>query len=93
MDNQDFKKLAQLARLQIVEGEQEALKNSLNEILNFVEHLNTADIEDIEPLSHPLDMYQRMRLDIVDEVDESARLQKIAPESHDNFYIVPKVLD
>ena len=93
MDNTDLEKLAKLARLKIKDEEREALIHSLNEILSFVEHLNTADIEDITPLSHPSDMYQRLRLDRADEQDVSDQLREIAPEWHDGFYMVPKVLD
>ena len=93
MDNKDLEKLAKLARLKIADGEHEALVHSLNEILGFVERLNEAEIEDVEPLSHPLDMHQRLRSDEVAEPDESERLQEIAPDWHDSFYTVPKVLD
>ena len=93
MDNKDLEKLAKLARLKIEDSEREALIQSLNEILSFVEHLNAAEIEDIAPLSHPLDMHQRLRSDQVNEHDESDRLQEIAPGWHDGFYTVPKVLD
>ena len=93
MDNQDLEKLAKLARLKIADGEHEALVHSLNEILVFVERLNEAEIEDIEPLSHPLDMQQRLRSDEVAEPDASEQLQEIAPDWHDSFYTVPKVLD
>ena len=93
MNNEDLQKLAKLARLNIADDERDALVHSLNEILIFVERLNTAEIADVAPLSHPLDMYQRLRTDEVGERDESAQLQEIAPESHDGFYTVPKVLD
>lgn len=93
MDNKDLEKLAKLARLKIKDGEREALIHALNDILGFVERLNTAEIENIIPLSHPLDMHQRLRSDEVVEADESERLREIAPDWHDNFYTVPKVLD
>ena len=93
MNNEDLEKLAVLARLKIADEERETLKNSLNEILAFVEHLNSAEIEGIEPLSHPLDMYQRMRIDVVEEDDESEQLQALAPESDNDCYTVPKVID
>ena len=93
MDKRDLEKLARLARLKIEPSGHETLVHSLNEILGFVEHLNSAAIEGVAPLSHPLDMYQRLRLDEVDEGDESEQLKEIAPESRDGFYTVPKVLD
>ena len=93
MDNKDLEKLARLARLRIEDSEREVLVHSLNEILHFVEYLNTADIKDVKPLAHPLDIDQRMRDDEVSEPDESARLQEIAPEPQDGFYTVPKVID
>jgi len=93
MDNRDLEKLAQLARLKIADGERDALVHSLNEILIFVERLNIADLEQVEPLSHPLDMQQRLRADKASESDQSAQLQAIAPAARDGFYTVPKVID
>lgn len=93
MDNEELEKLAKLARLRIEDSERAALVHSLNEILGFVEHLNKVQLEDVVPLSHPLDMYQRLRTDEVGERDESEHLQAIAPESHDGYYLVPKVID
>ena len=93
MNNDDLEKLAQLARLKIADKERAILRHSLNDILHFVEHLDTAYIDGVEPLSHPLDLYQRLRIDIVTEDDVSDHLQAIAPESDDSFYVVPKVLD
>ena len=93
MDTKDLEKLAKLARLNIDDTDRQALIHSLNEILDFVEHLNTAELSDIEPLSHPLDMHQRLREDKAGESDQSKQLQEIAPTSHDSFYTVPKVLD
>jgi aspartyl-tRNA(Asn)/glutamyl-tRNA(Gln) amidotransferase subunit C len=44
-------------------------------------------------MSHPFDVVQRLREDVVTEVDRREDFQAIAPKTEDGLYLVPKVLD
>lgn len=93
MDSQELNKLASLARLKIEPSEQDALSASLQDVLKFIEHLDLAESEAIEPLAHPLDVFQRLRADQPDQPDQSQQIKTVAPHMQEGFYIVPKVID
>ena len=55
--------------------------------------MQAVDTENVEPLSHPLDVVQRLRPDAVTETDRRDELQKISPNSEAGLYLVPKVIE
>jgi aspartyl-tRNA(Asn)/glutamyl-tRNA(Gln) amidotransferase subunit C len=90
----DVENIALLARLQITESELPAYVDSLSKILNFVEQLNAAKIEDIEPMAHPLaNQVQRLRADEPLEQDNHEKYQRNAARVEAGLYLVPKVIE
>jgi aspartyl-tRNA(Asn)/glutamyl-tRNA(Gln) amidotransferase subunit C len=85
--------VAALARLAMDEAEARSHAASLDEILEFVAVLDTADIAAVEPMAHPLAVRQRLRRDVVSEGDQRERFQAIAPAVEDGLYLVPRVLE
>ena len=90
---QDIRKIANLARLHIDESEVEQYQHDLSRILEFVEQMNRVDVGDIEPMAHPQDLAQRLRIDQVTETDQRDKFQSIAPATQDGLYLVPKVIE
>lgn len=84
--------LAKLSKLKI-EDNHDQLTNQLNKILSFVDHIQAADTSNLKPMSHPLDIAQPLREDKISENPEREALQKNAPETHEGFFLVPKVID
>ncbi len=89
----DVKKIAHLARLTMSEQDVQLYLPQLSNILNLVEQMNQADTAHIEPLANPLDLAQRMRPDVVTEVNQRDAFQTIAPAVEAGLYLVPKVID
>jgi aspartyl-tRNA(Asn)/glutamyl-tRNA(Gln) amidotransferase subunit C len=85
--------VAHLARIAVEDQAAEALVKDLNGILGLVDQLNAAQTEGVEPLSHPLDMVQRLRVDEVRESNQRAAFQAIAPEVEAGLYLVPRVVE
>ncbi len=85
--------VAHLARIAVEDQAAEALVKDLNGILGLVDQLNAAQTEGVEPLSHPLDMVQRLRVDEVCESNQRAAFQAIAPEVEAGLYLVPRVVE
>ena len=85
--------IAALARLAIREEEIPNYARDLSAILDMVEEMRNADTSGVEPMFHPLDMVQRLRPDMVSEVDEREKFQSIAPQVEAGLYLVPKVLE
>lgn len=66
------------------------LLSETNSILNQIDRIHQLDITDIEPLIHPLQIFQFLREDVVSHTDCVDALAKAAPEFIDNYYLVPK---
>ncbi len=89
----EIEKIAHLARLAINENDIPQYAQDLNNILTLVEQLSDADTQDIAPMAHPLDMFQRLREDIVTETNQRELFQAIAPQTADGVYLVPQVIE
>lgn len=89
----EVKQVARLARLAINEEEALATQTQLGHIFNLISQMQAIDVSQIEPMSHAQDLSQRLRDDVVNEVDQRERFQSIAPEVHSGLYLVPKVIE
>lgn len=89
----DVKKIAHLARLTMSEKDLNLYTTQLSNILHFVEQMNQVDTSQIEPISHALDLSQRLRPDVISEQDQREAFQKIAPQVQAGLYLVPKVIE
>jgi len=88
----DVKYIARLAMLEIAEQDVADYAAELSRILDLVEQMNRVDTTDIDPMAHPLDVGQRLREDIVTEVDRREDFQRVAPLVENGLYLVPKVI-
>ncbi|MEE9345060.1 MAG: Asp-tRNA(Asn)/Glu-tRNA(Gln) amidotransferase subunit GatC, partial [Methylococcales bacterium] len=86
-------KIAHLARLSISEEETASYAKDLSSILELVEKMNTANVDGVTPMAHPLNMTQRLRIDEVTETDQRDALLANAPAAESNLFLVPKVIE
>jgi aspartyl-tRNA(Asn)/glutamyl-tRNA(Gln) amidotransferase subunit C len=89
----DVRRIARLARIEVSTAEVERTGDQLNGILGFVEQLQSVATQGIAPMSHAVDLVQRLRPDVVTETDRHADFQAIAPETEAGLYLVPKVIE
>jgi len=89
----DVARIARLARIELSPAEAETAQQQLNGILGFIENLQAVDTTGIEPLTHAVDVVQRLRPDVVTETDRRADFQAVAPEVENSLYLVPKVIE
>lgn len=88
----DVKYIAKLARLEFGEDELINFTHKFNEILKYVEKLNEVDTENVEATSHVVPITNVVRKDESLKRWSESKILEMAPESNDNFFIVPKVL-
>jgi len=69
------------------------LKADLGNILSLVDQLQAVNTDDIIPMAHPMDAVQILRKDVVTETDNREKYQKVAPNTEDGLYLVPKVIE
>jgi len=93
LNNEDIRKIAWLARLQIDEAGSPKYAQELSQVLDLVDQLNQIDTADIEPMAHPTEAVQRLREDAVTEGDQREKFQSIAPRAESGLYLVPKVIE
>lgn len=93
LDSDDLARVALLARLQVDENQTDELTTRLNSILGMVDQLQQANVDDIRPLAHPLDVNQPLRDDLVTEQDIRARVMPLAPDSDGGCFLVPRVIE
>jgi aspartyl-tRNA(Asn)/glutamyl-tRNA(Gln) amidotransferase subunit C len=93
LDKAEVEKIAHLARLHISDADVEEVTTRVTDILALIDQMQSVDTDGVEPLSHPLDMVQRLRADKVTEGNDRDALQAIAPQSQDGLYLVPKVIE
>ena len=89
----DVKRVAHLARLAVDEREAQVVLDRLLGVFGLIEEMQAVDTRGVEPMSHALDVVQRLREDKVTEHDQRAAFQVIAPQVEDGLYLVPKVIE
>jgi aspartyl-tRNA(Asn)/glutamyl-tRNA(Gln) amidotransferase subunit C len=93
VDKNTLKKIAHLARLEIQDDQEEAMLESLSEILTWVEKLNEIDTEGVEPLTNMSLETNMLREDkVIRHLDREAAL-KNAPDTNGGYIKVPKIKD
>jgi len=90
---EDIKKIAILARLEIEDDKVEKISGDISNILSFVDQLQNANTDQIEPMAHPMDASQILRADEVTETNQREKLQSVAPNTEDGLFLVPKVIE
>lgn len=61
--------------------------------MNLVEQMDAVDTENVSPMAHPQDAFQRLREDTVTEENQREHFQKNAPAVEDGLYLVPQVIE
>jgi len=91
IDDQLLDKLAKLARIKIPEKEKIKMKESLSDILTWMEKLQEIDTSGVEPVSGILKEKNHTRKDeIIPGLDRKKILQN-APDNDEKFIKVPLV--
>jgi len=93
VDESQVEKIAHLARIAINETDITTYAQDLSNILQFAETINQADTDQVSPMTHPFAISQRLREDIVTEVDQHQLLQQSAPMVESDLYLVEKVIE
>ncbi len=89
----EVKKIAKLACLNVDQADVQAYATNLSNILDLVAQMDAIDTTGVTPMSHPFDVVQRLREDVVTDFDRREDFQAIAPKTEDGLYLVPKVLE
>jgi aspartyl-tRNA(Asn)/glutamyl-tRNA(Gln) amidotransferase subunit C len=87
----DVLHVAELARLEIPEGEVERVQEQLGAILEAVGKVSELDLSDVEPMTHPLDLVNVWAEDEAAPCLTQEEALANAPDPHEGSFRVPAV--
>ncbi len=93
IDKKLIEEIEKLARLQLSDQEKNTLQNQLTRILEHVEAIGDLDLDDVDPLTHPLDLENVERPDEPRECLSEEDVLRNAPARVGSFFKVPRVID
>ena len=88
----DVEHVASLAKLSFSDEEKLKLTAQLNEILAYMEQLNQVDTNNVEPLSHVIELNNVFREDELKPTLTREEALRNAPAKTEEFFRVPKVI-
>ncbi len=93
IDRDVSRRVAHLARIAVPEDELDNLSTELNRILDFMNTLSEADIEDVPAMTSVTAMDLKRRDDVVTDGNQATKILANAPMSREGFFVVPKVVE
>ncbi len=93
IDQQALYKIAHLSRLEITPAEEQALVESLESVLSWMEQLEEIDTTGVEPLTHISDEINVMREDVIGQHLSREKGLFNAPSKDLVYFKVPKVIE
>ncbi len=92
ISREEVEHIAYLARLTLTEEEITLYSKQLNNILKYIDKLNELDVDQVEPMSHVLDIINVMREDKHLPSLSREEVMANAPDHDGEHFKVPRVL-
>jgi aspartyl-tRNA(Asn)/glutamyl-tRNA(Gln) amidotransferase subunit C len=93
IDEQTLAKLQKLSSLRVDDNSKDKIIGDIEDVLSFVDNLNTLDISSIDATFTTIEGGTRLREDIPSKSDVVQDIMSSAPKSESNFFIVPKIIE
>ncbi|KAF0231057.1 MAG: aspartyl-tRNA(Asn)/glutamyl-tRNA (Gln) amidotransferase subunit [Beijerinckiaceae bacterium] len=93
VDAATVRRIARLSRIALPEADVAGMQGEINAILGFVEQLGEVNVDGVEPMTSVTPMALKMREDIVTDGEKAGLVTANAPQSEDNYFLVPKVVE
>ncbi len=85
--------VANLARIALTPEEKARFGAQLGDVLAYINLLNEADVEGIEPTAHAFPVVNVWAADVPEPGLSVEDALRNAPEKRDNMFVVPKVVE
>ncbi|MDF5724448.1 MAG: Asp-tRNA(Asn)/Glu-tRNA(Gln) amidotransferase subunit GatC [Rhizonema sp. PD37] len=93
IDREQVRKVANLARLELTQEEEERFTSQLGNIIDYFQQLNELDVSDVVPTTRAIDVSNVTRTDELQPYAEREAILQGAPEQEGEFFKVPKILN
>ena len=91
--NEEVKKVANLARLELNEDEINNHAEQLEKILEYIKHLEKIETNDVPCTTRAIEVINVFRRDDNRSSDFTEELLELAPEVEDKYFKVPKIMN
>jgi len=93
ISREEVEKLAELAKLDLDDGEIDRFREDLGHILEYVDTLDEVETADVEPTTHAVLSEMLGRRDELEEGLSREEVLRDAPDDERDQFRVPKVVD
>ena len=93
MDKKTVANIAYLSRLKLNSDNEEKITSDLENIIKFVDQLDDVNVENIAPLTNPLEKTAKTRSDEVTAKNRKDMFLERAPKSNEDYFLVPRVVE
>lgn len=93
ISQEDVKKIAHLARLEMPESRLGEMQESINKVLVWMEALNSVDTSSVEPLVHMTAALNNFREDEAAVTLDRAQALALGPDTNETYFKVPQVIE
>ena len=93
LDKATVARIAMLARIEVPDSQQERLAGELSQIIGWIEQLGEVDTDGVEPMRRVMPITTHWREDAVTDGGRPDDVLRNAPEAHDGYFVVPKVVE
>lgn len=90
---QDVENIANLASIGIDPNNIPKYAQAMTNTFQLIAELHQIDTDSVQPMSHPLDITQRTRDDVITGTNERDQLLADAPATEAGLFLVPKVIE
>jgi aspartyl-tRNA(Asn)/glutamyl-tRNA(Gln) amidotransferase subunit C len=92
ISQEDVRKVAKLARLDLEEAKITTYASQLERILDYVSHLESIDTDGVLPTTRAVEVVNVTRADGVEATEVRDELLNLAPQREGDFFRVPRIL-
>lgn len=89
----DVRHAAKLSRLALDDEQVAHFTEQLDAVLGYIAKLNELDVEDVEPMAHPMAVTNVLRKDEAESLYTAERMLASAPDAEPPYFKVTKVID
>ncbi len=91
--SENIKKVARLARIEVLEADRENLAKQVGGIIGWVEQLSEVNTENVEPLTNIHGESLRLNADVVSDDNIAEDILKNSKDAKYGYFAVPKVIE
>ena len=91
--NDEVKKVAHLARLELNADEIKHHAEQLEKILEYIKQLEKIDTDDVQCTTRAIEVINKFRKDEKKKSDCTEELLELGPSREDKFFKVPKIIN